>query len=60
MGQIVILSNFPGFSGWRGDFVFSKGKLDSILQDSVDGPRTEEREREREYMCMRDAGSGQI
>ena len=25
MGQIVILSNFSGFSGW-GDFVFSKGK----------------------------------
>ena len=28
MGQTVISSDFPGFSGW-GDFVFSKGKLRS-------------------------------
>ena len=33
MGQIVIFGSFSGFSG-RGGFVFSKGKLGSLVLDS--------------------------
>ena len=35
MGQIAILSDFPGFSEW-GEFVFSEGKLGSQLKITFD------------------------